>query len=201
MKFNPKIPKRGLFSAGILFNYDQQGYSKLTLFNLNIAGSYSYFINKKNIITAGALVGYSNRGFDTDDLTWDNNWDPVTGVYDPRRPNGEDFESLRFSYLESGVGLNYRYQYAPRTNIMLGGSLFHLLQPEQNFSTASTDKLDMRISFLAILNLKIASPLDIQFDFLHQQQDVYKETIVGGLLKLYLSNKISKIRSTWRITF
>jgi type IX secretion system PorP/SprF family membrane protein len=191
-KFLPKIPKNGFFSGGIVFNYDKQGYSKLTLFNLNLAGSYSYLINNKNILTAGALFGYSNRGFNMDDLRWDNNWDPIAGVYDPRRPSGEDFESFRFGYFETALGLNYRFQLSPRNNLTIGASAFHLNKPSQSFYGVNSDKLGMRFSFLGILNLKLLDPLDVQFDVLHQEQDVYRETVIGGLLKLYLSSTVSK---------
>ena len=192
MKFMPTIPKKGFFSGGVVFNYDKQGYSKLTLFNFDLAVSYSYMINKKNIITAGALVGYSNRGFNIDDLRWDNNWDPINGVYDPRRPSGENFESFRFGYLETGLGLNYRFQFSPRNNFTLGASAFHLTSPAQSFYGDDNDKLDMRVSILGILNVKLLDPLDLQLDIIHQKQDVYEETVIGGLLKLYLSNTISK---------
>ncbi|MGE5355963.1 MAG: PorP/SprF family type IX secretion system membrane protein [Deltaproteobacteria bacterium] len=191
-KFLPNIPRKGFFSAGAVFNYDKQGYSKLTLFNLNLTGSYSYLISSRNIITAGALLGYSNKGFNIDDLKWYNNWDKDLGVYDPRIPSGEDFESFRIGYLETGLGLNFRHQFSPRNNITIGASAFHLNRPSHSFYGVNSDKLDIRLTYLGILNLKLIDPLDIQLDILHQEQDVYKETMIGGLLKLYLSNTITK---------
>ena len=192
MKFLPKIPKKGFFSGGLLFNYDQQGHSKLTLFNINLAGSYSFLINDRNILTAGALIGYSNRGFNMDDLRWDNQWDPVTGRYDPNLEPGEGFESFRFGFAETGIGLNYRYQYSPRNNLTFGASAFHLTRPSQSFYGVKDDKLPIRISFLGILNLKLIDPVDIQLDLLHQDQGVYRETVVGGLLKIYINQSIEK---------
>ncbi len=191
-KLLPDVPKNGFFSGGAVFNYDKQGYSRLTLFNFNLTGSYSLLLNPKNVISAGALVGLSNRGFNTDDLRWDNNWDPILGVYDPRLESGENFESFRFSYLETGLGINYRLQMASRNNITLGASAFHLTRPNQSFYKEDGNNLDMRLSFMGILNLKLIEPLDIQLDILHQRQDVYEETVIGGLLKFYINNTISK---------
>lgn len=192
MKFIPKSPRRGFFSSGVVFNYDKQGASKLTLFNLNIAGSYTYYLSKKHLLTGGALIGYSNRGFSKDDLRWDNQWDPVTGVYDNRKDSGEAFESFRFSYLETGLGLNYRFQYSRRNSLTLGASAFHLNTPSQNFYGNNTDNLDTRLSLLGIANIKIVQALDFQANFLFQQQDAYKETVIGGLVKIYLNNKRGK---------
>jgi len=189
MKFLPKTPKRGYFSAGVVFNYDKQGDSRLTFLNFNIAGSYTYFINRKNQITGGLLLGYANKGFSKDDLRWDNNWDPSFGGYNPRRPDLENFQSFRFSYLETGLGLSYKYQYSHRNSLTVGASGFHLNTPSQSFYKTGNDKLDMRYSLLAIANVKILSSLDIQGNFLYQQQDVYKETLFGGIAKLYLNKK------------
>lgn len=192
MKIPRKSSPRNLFAAGATFNYDKQGYSKLNLFNLNISGSYSYFINNKNILTLGALLGIANRGFDENDLTWDSNWDPVSGKYVPGSDSHENFSSFRYSYLETGLGLNYIFKKSSRTHLTLGVSGFHLTSPNMNFYNVNTDKLDPRISLLAILNMKLIDQLDLQVDFLHQQQDVYKEDLIGALVKLYLNDKIDK---------
>ncbi len=194
MKFLPKKPARGFFSGGAVFNYDRQGSSALTLFNLNIAGSYTYFLNNKNLITGGALLGYSNKGFSEDNLSWDHYWDPVREKVNPSLGSGENFEKYRFNYIETGLGLNYRYQHSYRNNLTLGVSAFHLNMPGENFTSTSTeiDKLDMRFSLMGILNIKIAQSLDLQGLALYQLQDVYKETVVGGMVKIYLNNKPGK---------
>ncbi len=192
MKFLPKKPQKGFFSGGVVFNYDKQGTSALTLFNFNFAGSYSYYINTNNLITGGALLGFSNRGFSEDNLSWDNYWNVNTETWDPRRGSGESFENYRFSFLETGLGLNYRYQHSPRNSITIGASAFHLNKPAQNFSGVSNDQLNMRISLMGILNIKLAQALDFQGHLLYQAQDVYKETVVGGLIKIYINNKRGK---------
>jgi len=189
MKFLPDVPKRGYFSAGAFFNYDKQGDAKFTLFNFNVAGSYTYYLNNKHLISGGALIGYSNRGFSKDDLRWDNHWDPTRETVDLNRAINEPFESFRFSYLETGLGVNYRYQHSHRNNVMLGLSAFHLNTPSQNFYNIGNDQLDMRLSGMIIANLKVAEKIDIQGNFLYQKQDVYEELIFGGIAKLYLNNK------------
>lgn len=192
MKFLPDTPKRGYFSGGAFFNYDKQGDAKFTLFNLNVAGSYTYYLNQKHLLTGGALIGYSNRGFSKDDLRWDNHWDPQREIVDFNRPINENFESFRFSYLETGLGVNYRYQHSVRNNLMLGVSAFHLTTPSQNFISVGNDKLDMRLSLLAIANIKITDDFDVQGNFLFQNQDVYQELIFGGIGKIYINKKRGK---------
>jgi len=192
MKFIPKTPKHGYFSGGVVFNYDKQGDAKFTVFNLNLAGSYTLAINRKNFLTGGGLLGYNNRGFSEGGLRWDRQYDPVRGIYDPGRDPGEKFESYRFGYLETGLGINYRYQHTERTNLIVGGSVFHLNTPSQNFINVGTDKLDMRFALLAMANIKIIDNLDFQANVLYQQQGVYKEKMLGGIAKIYINKKRGK---------
>ncbi|HHH54982.1 MAG TPA: type IX secretion system membrane protein PorP/SprF [Bacteroidetes bacterium] len=192
MKFLPQRPKKGFFSAGVIFNYDRQGSSALTLYNLNLAGSYTYYLTPQHLISGGGLIGFSNRGFSEDNLSWDNYWDPVRETVDPTLGSGEPFERYRFSFLETGAGVNYRFQHSVRNSLMLGASAFHLTQPSQNFSGVTVDPLDIRLSLMAIANVKLTKELDIQGQFLYQKQDVYKETVLGGFIKLYINNKLGK---------
>ncbi len=192
MKYKPNIPSKGLFSIGAVFNYDIQGDSKISLFNLNLAASYKYFITSKHLISVGGLLGYANRGFSMDDLRWDNNYDPVTGKYNGGLPSGEAFEGYRFSYLETGVGLSYDYLISDRSNITLGASALHLNRPGMNFYDNSKDRLEMRFSLIGLANIKIIDALDFQPSVLFQQQGVYRELVLSGLLKIYLNRKKGK---------
>jgi len=192
MKFLPKKKSPGYFSAGAVFNYDRQGDARFTVFNFNLAGSYTLAINRKNFLTGGGLLGFNNRGFSDDGLEWYRQYDPSRSRKDLSIDPGENFNSYRFTYLETGLGINYRYQHNDRTNLILGGSLFHLNTPSQNFANIGTDKLDMRYALLAIANVKIVNNLDFQANILYQQQDVYKETVLGGIAKIYINKKRGK---------
>ncbi len=192
MKFIPNKPSLGYFSAGAVFNYDKQGDAKFTVFNFNVAGNYTLVINRKNFLSGGGLIGFSNRGFSENDLRWNRQYDPGRGTYDPTINSGESFESYRFSYLETGLGLNYKYQHTERTSLVLGGSVFHISTPSQNFIKYGTDQLDMRFAFMAIGNIKIMDNLDFQANFLYQQQDVYKESVIGGIAKIYINKRRGK---------
>ncbi len=189
MKYIPKRESRGYFSSGVVFNYDIQGDSKISLFNLNVAGSYRYFLTPKHSLALGALLGYANRGFSMDDLRWNNNYNDVTGTYDVSLPSGESFDSYRFSYLETALGLSYNYNITGRTNLTLGASVFHLNRPSMNFYSSSKDKLDMRFSFIGLANIKIVDALDIQPGIMFQKQDVYRELVLSGVAKIHINRK------------
>lgn len=189
-KVYPKDHKSSFFALGGFFNYDRQGDSKLTLGNINISGSYHYLLNRRNIITVGLLGGYSLRGFDSADLTWDRQWDGFgvdTGI-DP----GENLNRGRLGFFESGAGLNYRYQKSSRTKLDLGVGAWHLIEPNITFNDSDNLKLPRRFSFYGIGLIKLTDKLDFQLDGLYQIQNTYNELIVGGLFDLYLNKKPGK---------
>lgn len=191
-KFYPKKNRDGFFGGGLFFNYDVQGASSLRLANINLSGSYTRKLDSKNLVTIGALLGYSSRGFNEQNLTWDRFWDPNTFVIDPTIGSGENFDYSRFGFLESSLGLNYRWQKTERTKLDLGVGGFHLIQPKAKFTNSITQKLPVRISAYAIWSRRMTDKMDLQLDGLYQFQKEYNEWLVGGYLNFYLNQNRGK---------
>jgi len=148
-------------------------------------------LTPNHIVSAGLTLGFASRGFNSQTLTWDKQWDG--DIFNGSLPSGESFSDLeRINFLESGVGFNYRYQKDSRTNFDAGISSLHLIRPKQSFYGSSSVKLPRRISISAIGNIKIVNSFDIQVHALHQLQGEYRETLFGGLGKIYLSQKRGK---------
>jgi type IX secretion system PorP/SprF family membrane protein len=177
--------------AGVNFNHDRQGDSKLNLTSLNFNGSYHRILTPNHILSAGLVLGFASRGFNSQTLTWDKQWDG--DVFNGGLPSGESFSNLeRINFLESGLGLNYRYQKHSRSYADVGISALHLLQPDVAFYNIEDLKLPSRITYSAVANIKLIDQLDIQVHGLHQSQGKYEETVFGGLLKFYVSQKRGK---------
>ena len=197
MKFYPRQWQKSFFSAGVVFNYDLQGDAALNLSNLNLSGSYSYVLSKKNLITVGGLIGIASRGFSDENLKWAAQYDPISGTYDANRPTLELLENYRFNFLETGLGLNYRWQQTGRTHVTVGAAAFHLNRPAQDFhdgvSSARLARLGVRYALHGVGNVKIAGPLDLQVNALYQRQNEYEEFVLGGLIKIYLNQQRGKM--------
>ncbi len=186
-KFYPKKKKGSFFGAGIHFNYDRQGDSNLSLSNLNLSGSYNLVVNRNNVITLGLLAGYSFRGFDTQNLTWDKQWNGTQFVQGA--DSGENFNFTRINFFESAAGLNYRFQMSSRTKVDLGIGAWHLLEPNVAFYSTDDISLPRRFSAYAIGGFKLVDKLDLQLDVLYQFQGPYDELLFGGYLQYYLNTK------------
>jgi type IX secretion system PorP/SprF family membrane protein len=190
----PKKSDKSFWGVGGFFNYDKQGDSKLQLLNFNLTGSYSRILNKRNIITIGAMIGYANRGFDPEALTWDTQWDTNTNQFNGSLGSGESFSFESFSFIETGLGLNYRWQKNERTKFDIGVGGFHLTQPQSRFNDTVDQILPMRFSVYAIHSRELTQKLNIELDAMYQHQDTYREFLVGAYLNFYLNQERGKSR-------
>jgi type IX secretion system PorP/SprF family membrane protein len=197
-KIYPASNTDGFFGIGGFINYDEQGDSNLRLINVNATASYSRLLDEHNILTGGILLGFANRGFDPENLMWDSQWDPVTGMFNSNAGSGENFDFENFSFLETAIGLNYRWQSSTRTRIDIGAAGWHLNEPESNFSNSVDQSLPLRMSFYGIGSIQLDERLDFQLDILHQRQDAYRQLLFGGYLNYYLNQargRVSQFRA------
>jgi type IX secretion system PorP/SprF family membrane protein len=190
MKFYPKKDRKYFFSGGALLNYDNQSrIADLSLFNLNLTGSYTYIINDQNLFTGGLLLGFANRAFDPTSLTWDGQWNGRN--FDATGP--QEFLNVEgVSFMESGLGLNYRWQKTNRTKLDLGLGIYHLFQPNIAFDNTDSSLLPRRFSLTGEGNFMVAQKLDIQLQAMAQFQGDYREYQFGGLGKIYVNQNRGK---------
>ena len=184
-KIYPDKSDNHFWSVGGGFNHDRQGVSRLNTTQVFLTGTYSHLLNQENILTGGLSVGFGSRGFNTDDLTWDNQWNGDD--YDPSLPSGEQFDSDRINYLETALGLNYRWQKSSRTHIDAGVGVFHLIEPSAGFYDEEDIKLPRNINLSFISKFQVSRMLDIQLNVLQQLQAEYSETLLGGLLAIHVN--------------
>lgn len=177
---------------GGFFNFDQQGDSKLNLGSINLSGSISKILSQKHIITGGLTLGYASKGFNPDALSWDNQF--TNGSYSSGSASGESFTVERFGYIETALGLNYRYQKSRRTKMDIGIGAWHLTTPQDQFIQRSTNlqELPIRLSIYGTGSVKLAEKIDLELDLMVQDQSEYKEIIFGGYLDFYLDKSRGK---------
>jgi type IX secretion system PorP/SprF family membrane protein len=189
-----KDSDKSFLGVGGFINYDRQGDSHLTLTNLNLTASYNYLLNKNNVLTVGGLVGFATRGFDTQELTWDRQWNGIEFV--EGAGSGENFNMERVAILETSLGLNYRWQANSRTKVDVGVGAWHLAAPEVNYidrpNSTAVAHLPRRYSAYVIGGLALTERLDLQLDGMAQFQNAYTEYLVGGYLNYALSKQRGK---------
>ncbi|MCZ2101932.1 MAG: PorP/SprF family type IX secretion system membrane protein [Chitinophagales bacterium] len=175
--------------GGLSINHDRQGDSPLTLTSVNLNGAYHRILSARHILSGGITLGFASRGFNSQTLTWDKQWNG--DAFDPNLPTGEGFDDFeRVNFFETGLGLNYRYQVDSRTFADAGIGLLHLFKPSTSFiGGSSLADLPQRATFSLVGQAQVIDVLDIQLHVLHQLQGEYDETIFGALGKIYISQQ------------
>lgn len=202
MKFIRQTMRKGFFSGGVVFHYDQAGYSKLNLSHLGLNGSYTHRLGEKTYATAGAQLGFNQRAFKLDELTFNNQFDPGRGVYDPGLPTGEEFPNTNNFFIDFSAGFNLRLQshsdaelvdrLEKRSKLDLGVGIFHLNQPDQSFIEDAVVPLQMRFSPYAFGTLQLSKSIDFLLNFSGQFQNPYRELLISGGGKLHLNRSLGK---------
>ena len=198
--------KKGFFSGGVLFNYDRAGYSKLSMTNFILSGSYTFRAKDGIFLTGGAQASVNQRAFRIDDLRFGSQWDGE--VFNGNRPP-EDFANTTNFFADFGIGGNVHFQSAnanrwtKRSKLDLGIALFHINRPKIGFYDNEALRLPTRISIYALGVLMIAPPFDLVLHGSVQLQNPYMENVAGLGARLHLDRRRSKeaalqIGASWR---
>lgn len=193
--------KYQFFSGGLVFNYDQAGFSELNNTQVNLLGSFTRRTSKKTYVTLGGILGFNQRAFQLTGLTFDNQYNGQGGV-DPSAPTGESFPNLNNNFADASLGINFRFQdkdtillvdrLEKRSKFDMGVGVFHLTQPNQSFIDGADVPLPIRISPYVFGTLQLNEDFDFVGSFLVQFQSTYRELLYGGAIKWHWSRDPGK---------
>jgi len=153
-----RIAPNGFFALGGIFNYDKQGDGSLALTQLSLTASYTHQVSDLSLLTAGFQIAREN------------------------------FENTSKTFLDFGTGLNLHVQTDEGFSINIGGGLFHLTKPQQNFYNQTASELPFRITGHVIGVTKLNDKMDLKFRLLSQFQGPYHEYLAGSALVYKLSD-------------
>ncbi len=181
--------KKDQIGLGFGVDYDQAGDSKLAMAKIMAEIAYSRSLNSKNIVSVGFNVGGAQRRLSSELLRWDVQWNGDR--FDPSIGTRESFNQSGKFFMDIGTGINYAYRHSKRTGLTIGGSIFHLNKPNQNFYGASAIKANLpyRVVYSGAGQVAIASSLDFIVAAQLQMQEDYREQNVVGKIRFYANKK------------
>ncbi|HEX5625631.1 MAG TPA: PorP/SprF family type IX secretion system membrane protein [Saprospiraceae bacterium] len=173
--------------AGIGFDYDRAGDSELSLTSLNTAFSYGLTLKKSHLIVVGISPSVGQRRFSEEKLRWNNQWNGDR--YDPNLSPRETFNTSGDFFFDLSAGLSYQYRLTKRSRILIGGAMYHLLQPDQSFYGLSQVKVKLPVRNLihAGMDIGIGGYFDLILNGQLQQQEQYEEMNGVGMIRFYLN--------------
>ncbi|HQW11237.1 MAG TPA: PorP/SprF family type IX secretion system membrane protein [Saprospiraceae bacterium] len=190
-KIYPKRSGKYFFAAGGNLNYDFAGDGKFSLYNLNLLGSFTYFISPKLMLTPGINIGVGQRSIQSKGFNFSDSWDGEQVI---TNPSGEQVSlgDRSFWYPEIGAGLNFRFQQDLRTRVDIGGSANHLNKPRMNFYDGDKSTLPATFAVYGLGSIRVANPIDILLNVAYRKSSEYHETVYGALVKFYLNTQRGK---------
>jgi type IX secretion system PorP/SprF family membrane protein len=190
--------KDNFLAFGLGYNHDIAGFSDLRLNNLTLNGAFTKKLGKRFYGSLGGQLGYGNRKWKADQVTYDNQFDPKKGTFDPNNPSKELNADQNLSFGDFGLGFNVRYQvkeraefidtFGYRTKIDFGAGFFHLNRPNQFFTEAGAIKLPVRFTPYILGNFQVSNRWDIMANVAAQFQSTYRQYL-GGLGAKYFFNR------------
>ena len=131
-------------------------------------------------IGAGFQIGYGNRRFKLDQLTFNDQFngdvfDPSIQSYDQIKLAG----NTTMHYLDLSTGLLAEYRKNERQRARLTAGLHHLNRPNQSFLSAEIPQY-MRLSMLADGSIPVAQKVDVLPVFWMQLQGPHSEYVFGA---------------------
>lgn len=135
--------KKDVLGVGIYFVGDRssEGRLKNNLFMASVAYHKALGGNGNHSLSLGVQAGYGQKQLDASGIRWASQFDDQQ-TFDGTRP-GEALANNSNGAFDLNAGLLYNGKFSEKFKVYAGGSVFHLLTPEQNFTNA-VDKTPMR---------------------------------------------------------
>lgn len=144
-------------TAGIQATNDVAGDSKLQRTQVLPVINYHKLLNedKTSFISLAFMGGPVNEHFDASKLQFDDQY--VNGAYSVSNPTRQQFGSTGFTYWDASAGVSFKTSLGNNTNVYVGGSVFHLAEPQVAFSKEYDVRLNRKFGVNAGLSAWINS--------------------------------------------
>lgn len=176
---------------GMVFYNDRSAFANFYTNYIGISGAFHKALNKKDnqFLSIGFQGGVGQRNVNYDEFNFDDQFDG-SGNYD--LPTSEILPVNNFSYSDLAVGLNYTYAPKGQFGVYLGGSLFHILEPEVSFYTEAevpnSNKLFRKYSFHAGLRVPVRREVTLYPRALAYFQGPHTAINAGSNIRFGFSN-------------
>ncbi|MFZ6052832.1 PorP/SprF family type IX secretion system membrane protein [Halocola ammonii] len=131
----------GYLSLGGAVIQDKAGTTQMGYFTGLASSAYHLKLNRKNSLSAGLQLGWTQRNMKTSDLRWDAQWNGIG--YDPTLPTQENFSAEMRSFFDGAFGLNWQRISSRDFSYSLGYAAHHIMQ-DQTFLEEGNGRFLMR---------------------------------------------------------
>ncbi len=130
-------------SGGIIFVSDKSGDAQLKVNKIFLSGAYHKAL-KGHVLHAGYQLGFVQKSFNTDALTFPDQYDNEIGKYNSQMPTTEVLKSEQLTYLDMNAGLAWGKQFRG-FSLEAGLALFHFNRPKESFFSNENNLVTRKI--------------------------------------------------------
>ena len=179
-----KKSEKAYAGIGVFFSNDVGGDSKMSQKSFGTSFSGHLPLAKGHWLSAGIQTAFCNRSADFSRLVYYSQWNGTS--LDPNVYSGEANDFASFSYLDAGLGMNYRYIPGNKPNLsarqfsFLGGfSIAHANKPTLNYNSLTEDRLYRKFCFNTQVKYAFDDRSSMEVSITQLIQGAHKETILG----------------------
>lgn len=181
----PLFIRREQFGLGLLLINDKSGDAELAVNKLFIDFSYHKKI-KRQLMHVGIQAGLVNKSISTTALTFPDQYNRLTGFYDPTFPTSDFSTGTTFYYPDINAGISWQANFE-KIKPEVGISVFHLNQPGENFF-GSGNQLKIRKAYYSRVKIDLKGKIDLAPAVLYTEHALASE-LVGGVDLIYQLEK------------
>lgn len=174
--------------AGLLVLHDQSGNARINSDRIQLSAAVHSKIDGNNL-HAGLQAGVALKSFDISSLTFPDQYDNNSGVFNPSLANNEVNFNQKKSYFDINIGVGWDRKY-DGSQLKIGFAVFHLNRPNESFY-GSKFKVPMRKVFNLQYNIEAGSKIILSPKIFVMGQARASEYLLGSNFTYLLeSNKI-----------
>ena len=183
--------KKNSIGLGLIVINDQSSDAQLTV--NKFYGSIAYHKKiKKSFLRIGVQGGYVIKNYSKGKLTFPNQFDNTSGLFNSGITSGENSLSEDISYPDVNAGLVWNLQ-KPRFQPEIGISLFHINQPSESY-TGKGNNLPMRQVIHGSGKYLLSKKIFVQPSFLIMNHAQASDVLFGTHAGYIIPNEGSKIK-------
>lgn len=142
-----RFENNDMLGAGIVLINDQSSAGRLSNFTAMLSAAYHKSLdrNGNHYISVGVQGGYTQKRLDFANLKFASQYEDVGGwQHNPNLPSLENIPDNNVDNFDFQAGILWNSTFGDRFSVYAGFSMFHILEPEQNFTDGSTLALPRR---------------------------------------------------------
>ncbi len=174
------VLKNDAVGAGVMVMNDQSSGGSLSNVTAMLSGAYHKSVGSKgnHHISLGVQAGYVQRQLKQQDLTFANQIGEDY-QFNESLPSGESFENDDIQYMDMQIGLMWTSTFSDKFSAYAGGSMFHVTEPQKNFSVNGELSLPRRWVAHGGMDIGVSEKIDLLPSVIYMTQNQAREINAG----------------------